>query len=521
MSSSPASPGPVARRNPIVYVAAGCALIAICALCAMAAGGAYFYSTKRQVARGPNVPSIEYILDATARMAQKADGENDTRLNVARGVLAEIIRPSDPAVTAGLRVFGTGAQTAACSDTSLLVPLRPASQTQISTHLLALTTGSNAAAAMSQAMISAIADLAPLSGKHTLVVVTGGADSCSPQAGQLIEAEAKKAGIDLQMFVVGYQVPEGDGTAIQGLVDATGSNFVSADTKDQLTHVLTTIQTFAQDSTTTDVTGVMATAAAAVGTQNVVVPGTPQGGTPVAQTTPVSGGTPEPHKTPVSGGTAAPTAVTTGSGSGGTGQTACDHPYWPMRPGATWTFSGDNGEETWTISDVTGDKSNATATMQWSGSGATGTFHWTCSADGIDSYDFGSVSTGGNTSTIQYTLVKHSGIFLPAANKLTTGAQWDSAYTLQGSIGSITVKDDVAEHFTLAGTEPVTVAGKTVNALRVNVTSQYTVSGSSAGGSSFSGTSTYWIAMGIGPIQWQSTFSGNTAKATVTSYSIP
>jgi len=519
MSSSPASPGPVARRNPIVYVAAGCALIAICALCAAAAGGAYFYSTKRQVARGPNVPSIEYILDATARMAQKADGENDTRLNVARGVLAEIVRPSDPAVTAGLRVFGTGAQAAACSDTSLLVPLAPASQTQISTHLLALTTGSNAAAAMSQAMISAIADLAPLSGKHTLVVVTGGADSCSPQAGQLIEAEAKKAGIDLQMFVVGYQVPEGDGTAIQGLVDATGSNFVSADTKDQLTHVLTTIQTFAQDSTTTDVTGVMATAAAAVGTQNVVVPGTPQGGTPVAQSTPVSGGTPEPNKTPVRG-TPAPTAVTTGSGSGGTGQTACDHPYWPLRPGATWTFSGDTGDQTWTISNVTGDTSNAAAEMQFKVSDTTITFHWTCSPDGINSYDFGSVNTAGSGGNVSFSVVKHSGTFLPSADKLVKGAQWDSAYTLQTSIGTVNVTDDVQEHFTAAGIESVTVAGQTRDALRVDIASTITVTGAS-GPTTINGTSSYWLVRGVGPVKFVSNFDNSSSTSTLTSYSIP
>jgi hypothetical protein len=514
---SPSSAAPGQQRGIVRYVVAGCALIIVCLLCALAVGGAYFFTTQRTVATSAGVPSVEYILDATARMALPAAGENDTRLNVARGVLADIVRPSDPALTAGLRVFGTGAQSVACKDTSLVVPLASANQTQISTHLLSLTSGSSATAARSEAMISAIRDLAALKGKHTLVVVTGGADSCNPQAGELIVSEAKRANIDLQTFVVGYQVPAGDGTAIQGLVDSSGGTYVSADTKEKLTDVLTTIQQYAQDPKATSVSPVVATAVAAVGTQNVVV-----GGTPVPVGTPVPGSTaPGSSSTPAATAVAAGTSTGGGGrGSGGTGQTACDHPDWPMRPGATWTFSSDSGDQVWTILDVTGDKSNATATMQFKAGDVTGTYHWSCSAAGIDSYDFGSVSTGGNASTVTYQVVNHAGTFLPSADKLVKGAQWDSSYTMKGTVGSVTITDDVAEHFTLVGAETVTVLGKTLDALRVDITSNFAVSGST-GNTSFSGTSSYWLVQGIGPVQWQSTFGGTTSKAVVTSYSIP
>src|SRR6185436_18160076 len=142
------------------------------------------------------------------RMIEPSEG--GTRLAIAQAVLAEIVRPADTAVTAGLRVFGTGHQPAACQDTDLLVPLAPASQGLISDRLVALTSGAGADAALADAMVAAIRDLAGTRGPHSLVVVTGGADSCNPEAGQLIASEADKAGIKLELFVVGFQVSDED-----------------------------------------------------------------------------------------------------------------------------------------------------------------------------------------------------------------------------------------------------------------------------------------------------------------------
>src|SRR5260221_14233601 len=120
--SSTASPSPAAlprRSNATTYLVAGCGLLSLCAFCAGVAGAGYYLYKGRSIPKA-SAPSVEDILDATQRMAQMANGENDTRLNVARGVLAEIVRPSDSAVTAGLPGFGTGARPAACSAPSWL-----------------------------------------------------------------------------------------------------------------------------------------------------------------------------------------------------------------------------------------------------------------------------------------------------------------------------------------------------------------------------------------------------------------
>src|SRR5262249_35749199 len=160
-----------------------CVLLLMCGLCVAAVAGWQLYQRGRAVAVSP---SVEYVLDASPRMALLAENGEGSRLSVAQSVLAEVIRPSSPTLTAGLRVFGSGKVPSGCADTDLLVPLALANQEKISTQLLAVNTPSKADAAMAAAVIGALRDLAGATGQRTLVVVTGGSDSCSEQAGALV-----------------------------------------------------------------------------------------------------------------------------------------------------------------------------------------------------------------------------------------------------------------------------------------------------------------------------------------------
>ena len=113
------APAPRARWP--LFAVGGCALLLACAV---VVGAAAVLIYLRQPATAATTPNVEYILDASPRMLTETDGA--TRLSVAQGVLAEIIRPASTQVAAGLRVFGTGTgqTTAACQDTALLVPKR-------------------------------------------------------------------------------------------------------------------------------------------------------------------------------------------------------------------------------------------------------------------------------------------------------------------------------------------------------------------------------------------------------------
>ena len=93
-------------------------------------------------------------------------------------------------------------------------------------------------------------------------MVTGGSDSCNEQAGALIAAEAKRNGIDYQLFVIGFLVPDDQGSAISGLVDSGNGHFIRVSSRDQLRTVLQAIQQYVDHPTTTTVAAVLATVAA-------------------------------------------------------------------------------------------------------------------------------------------------------------------------------------------------------------------------------------------------------------------
>ena len=259
MSNSPSAAKPDARRRRLwAILAAGCAVLALLAACGAALAGWRLLSLRPPA---PPQPAVEYVLDSSVRMALLADTGGGTRLAVAQGVLAEIIRPANPVVTAGLRVFGTGAAAQDCTDTRLLVPLAPANQAKIADGLLAVGPAIQPDAALGAAVVAALHDLAATRGPRTLVVVTGGTDSCNTQAGALIAAEAKRDGIDYQLFVIGFQVPDDQGSAILGLVDSGNGHYIRVSNHDQLQTVLQTIQQFVDNPAAT-VSSVLATAGA-------------------------------------------------------------------------------------------------------------------------------------------------------------------------------------------------------------------------------------------------------------------
>ena len=119
-------------------------------------------------------------------------------------------------------------------------------------------------------------------------------------------------------------------------------------------------------------------------------------------------------------------------------------------------------------------------------------------------------------------VIQHSGTWLPQVDKLVPGASWDNSYTLEGSDGSgTTITETFNEHFTLVGTEPHDVAGKTADALRIESSGTVDIEGLAIGGGSYPSSSTYYLVRGIGPVELDSVFSGISTSSTLTSYNIP
>lgn len=437
------------RRTVLIVV--GCAaVLAACCLVAAALGGLAYLRSRSQA----DNPGVAYILDTSTRMA--LDTEGGSRLEVAQGVMAEIVRPANPALTTGLRVFGSGVIEDSCEDTELVVPFRTANQTEIATQLETLQPGSSAESALAHAMINAIRDLAATDGPQSLVVVTGGADSCNPQAGDLISAEADRAGIRLQTYVVGFEVDEQEAEAIKGMVSETpGTTYYDAPDEAALRDVLGEIQA------------------------RINNPFQP---------------------------------------------TACNHPYFPLVPGASWTFSGDGLSYTLSVAGVTGDMDSAAAQVVSSVEGGAITYQWTCSEGGISFTQFGAINIDEVGAIGQFEITDQSGNTLLPAAQLIPGTTWDSEYTMTYSVGfadlSSAFSSHTSEHHTVGSPTSVTTPAGSFDAIPVVAEGTMEFSGEFFSGTT-GYTTTIFYAEGVGIVRVQ--YSGDEFDFTLnlTDYFVP
>lgn len=116
--------------------------------------------------------------------------------------------------------------------------------------------------------------------------------------------------------------------------------------------------------------------------------------------------------------------------SGSTAQSACDHPYFPLRTGTTWTLSGEDGDPlTWEVLNVDGDMSSATAEMKMSSGEVEFLYTWECSGDGgLVSFDFGNQGMSALGPEVTIEVSEGTGMFLPAVEELVPGHTWETSY---------------------------------------------------------------------------------------------
>jgi hypothetical protein len=329
-------------------------------LAGLTAGGLFLLRRQGQQER-----AILYVLDVSQRMALPAAGAEGSRLEVARNVLAEVIRPADPEFTAGLRVFGSGAVADHCADTQLLVSPAAGAEAEIAGSLDTLEAGGNADAPLGQAMIAAIRDLKDGRGRPILVVVTGGEDSCAPDAVELLAREAEAAGFELQTFVVGFAVGADQAEAIRDLIAGLdGGQYLEAADAERLAAILGAIHDLAGGTAT--LADVLFAAGSGIGQPEPTLRPTwtatpPTGPTGAATTLP-----PLP--------TAAVATATPSPTAAHVAQSACDHLYYPLRLGSRWeserheTLStAGSWREVTEVTALDGDRSSATAILTVAG----------------------------------------------------------------------------------------------------------------------------------------------------------
>jgi hypothetical protein len=487
-------------RGSLPQALGGCALLGLCIAVSIVVGAGGWAVRQRGQGLAAE-PAIEYIVDASPRMALLSQGGDRSRISVARSVLAEVIRPANPQVTAGLRVFGAGSAAEPCQDTRLVVPLAVANQGQIAGELDRLEASAIAEAALASAILSAIRDLAQTQGPHTLVVITGGVDSCNPEAGPLIAAEAERAGVEIHLFVIGYQLAPTEAEAIRGVTQAGGGDYFDAADETALRALLEAIQASVDQAIANVREDVRAAA-----TRLAAERGTP---------------TTAPDVTTTAGAATNEPAEAAGTGEApDLAQTACDHPYFPMREGATWTYVSAAGLQTARVTDVVGDQNSATATMMRDGAEP---LTWYCNPTGLmtNTLPDGEQVFGLDPQINGWEWLSSSGAWLLPARQLAPGVQWTFGMSFQdndqmGTGGMIGVVE-FAQALTSVRFEEVRFGGEVAEALRVDSTFEVTAMGNAAPG----GAVTYWYVRGVGLIRLEFARASQSAMFVLQGYELP
>lgn len=183
-----------------------------------------------------------------------------------------------------------------------------------------------------------------------------------------------------------------------------------------------------------------------------------------------SGITPQPPVEPTTSANPAPTTETQIVDSG-----LCSNPLYPVRNGATWTYTSTGGLSgnfsfTDTITEVREDGFTLTSQID----GATLAQEWTCTPEGLLSLSFGTGAAGGiSTSGVEMDLRTSNaqGVILPQS--INSGDQWayslDFEGTMEYSDTSADTQGMASFAFNALGEESVTVPAGTFNAMKIHV----------------------------------------------------
>ncbi|GAB4420120.1 MAG: hypothetical protein Kow002_08290 [Anaerolineales bacterium] len=215
-------------------------------------------------------------------------------------------------------------------------------------------------------------------------------------------------------------------------------------------------------------------------------------------------------------------------------QGLCANPYYPVRPGATWTYTGTGSlasdySFTDTITDVRTD--GFTLTSQFDE--LTRTQEWACTPEGLASLTFGGGPAAGiNVNEMQFDLTTSNvqGIILPQT--INAGDQWSYSLDFEGTMdvtgASANATGTAHYDFTALGEESLTVPAGTFNAMKIKAVLTLNIKVSYAGTEtpvSLTSTTDIWFVPGVGWVKAISTgqFMGQQTDDTIElqSYNIP
>ncbi len=181
--------------------------------------------------------AVEIIMDASNSMTGLVGKE--TKIAAARRVLIQTINGLPATMSVGFRVYGhrfaTDDYDNACGDTELLAPIGPVDKTALVGLVNKIQTKGRTPLVLS--VLAAIKDFEKVP-NGSIILVTDGIESCKGDIHSIAPA-IKKAGLDLEVNIVGFDIKEAAGRQeLESIAGSTGGRYLDAKDADGLLSAL-------------------------------------------------------------------------------------------------------------------------------------------------------------------------------------------------------------------------------------------------------------------------------------------
>ena len=174
------------------------------------------------------------VLDASGSMWGQIQGEN--KIVIARRVLGDLIGELDEGRNVALIAYGHRSE-GDCNDIETVAPLGPLDRAGLTKTIEGL--NPKGKTPITAALQDAV-DLAKASGrKSTVILVSDGIETCGGDPCALV-SNAKAAGVDFVLHVIGFDVDEEDVSSLECAAQAGGGLYLSAENAAELSGAMET-----------------------------------------------------------------------------------------------------------------------------------------------------------------------------------------------------------------------------------------------------------------------------------------
>lgn len=180
--------------------------------------------------------SILFILDASGSMWGRVEGK--TKIEIARDVMQEVLTALPQDQPAGLMAYGHRGK-GDCGDIEAVVPVAAGQNARLAEAVKKLQP--KGMTPISDALKKGAESLKYKEKKASIVLVSDGVETCKGDPCGVAKS-LRQAGVDLKVYVVGFDVSGKDAEQLQCIAQETGAQYFTADGARALSQALAAIQ---------------------------------------------------------------------------------------------------------------------------------------------------------------------------------------------------------------------------------------------------------------------------------------